>query len=176
MIDKERYIYWLEGDKDTLNQEVVWRELYSRFGYIFHVVQMLEYNIANIIAIEKFKKRANKPLSEERFINIKKRIAEEFEKLSKQTFGELKDKVKKSEFLKEIDYNELSEIVEYRNYLAHNCYKEKLLKNELRTIESVDSFVEELNNYECRIRELNDLVVKILESHKLKTIIFTKNN
>ena len=66
--------------------------------------------------------------------------------------------------------------MEYRNYLAHNCYKEKLLKNELRTIESVGSFVEELNNYECHVRELNDLVVKILENHKLKTIVFVKNN
>ncbi len=166
MINKENYVYWLEGDKDTVNQEVVWRELYSRYGYIFHTVQMIEYNIANILAIEKYASRVNKPLSEERFERIKKAINKEFKKLLEQTFGDLKSRVRRSNYLKEVDYDELSKIVEYRNYLAHSCYKENLLKNKLNTIESVDAFVSELNDYECSVVELNNKLVKIFEKYK----------
>ena len=51
MIDKTKYLYWFDPDNPSFEEEVVWRELYSRIGYIFHIVQMVEYNIANITGL-----------------------------------------------------------------------------------------------------------------------------
>ena len=56
MIEKEKYLYWLNADDPKLDQEVVFREMYSRIGSIFHILQMNEYNIANTLAIEEFEK------------------------------------------------------------------------------------------------------------------------
>ena len=56
MIDKNKYLYWLNTDDSNLTEEVVWREMYSRIGHVFHVIQMVEYNISNILSIEEFEK------------------------------------------------------------------------------------------------------------------------
>ena len=39
MIDKSKYLYWLNKDDPQIDGEVVWRELYSRIGCFFHTVQ-----------------------------------------------------------------------------------------------------------------------------------------
>ena len=54
MVNKTKYLYWLNTKDSNLTEEVVWREMYSRIGHIFHIVQMVEYNIANILSIEEF--------------------------------------------------------------------------------------------------------------------------
>ena len=61
-------------------------------------------------------------------------------------------------------------MVDYRNYLAHQCFKEKLLNNKLETLDDIDLFVNELNEYEVTVAELNEFVLEIFKKHKIKTI------
>ena len=171
MVDKNKYLYWLNNDNPNLTDEVVWREMYSRIGYIFHIVQMVEYNIANILSIEEFEKETKTVFEEKDIETIKTNIDLKFEKLSTLTFGQLSKEVEKSNYLKEIDMQELKKFVNYRNYLAHRCFKEKLLANELGKLEDVDGFIGELNDFELMATALNEYLVRIFKTNKIKTIL-----
>ena len=166
MIEKGNYLYWLQADNPNLDLEIVWRELYARIGMIFHIIQMNEYNIANIIALEEYEKENGKELANQDICQIKDNIDKKFEKLSKMTFGQLEKEVEKSNYLSEIDMDKLSKIVNYRNYLAHRCFKEKLLKNELSTIEETDK----LNDFEVVIHDFNEWLLKIFRKYKIRQV------
>lgn len=56
-MDKTKYLYWLNPDDPGLEAEVIHREMYARIGHILHIIQMCEYNIANILSLEKFEKK-----------------------------------------------------------------------------------------------------------------------
>lgn len=57
----------------------------------------------------------------------------------------------------------LEKIVEYRNHLAHRCFKEKLLNNELKSIDDADKFVDELNEFEVMVKDFNEWLLDIFE-------------
>ena len=171
MIDKSKYLYWLNKDDPQIDGEVVWRELYSKIGCFFHTVQMVEYNIANIISIEEFEKEEKKIFSSDDIIRIKDKINIKFDKLTKFTFGNLVNEVEKSKYLEDVNIDLLKNIKQYRDYLAHRCFKEKLLENELDCLEDVDKFVDELNDYEQKAKQMNDCLVEIFKKYKIKTIL-----
>lgn len=60
MIDKKKYLYWMNPDDPLLESQLIWREMYSRIGFTFHTIQMAEYNLANILAIEEFEKETSR--------------------------------------------------------------------------------------------------------------------
>ena len=173
MIDKQKYLYWAKND-DKLTDEIVWREMYSRIGYIFHLIQMVEYNIANILAIEEFEKETLKTFTYDELANIKRKITNKYKKLTKMTFGCLAREIEGSQYLQEIDIDALNDLVKYRNYLAHNCFKEKLIDNKLHNIQDIDNFVDELNCFEGTIAILNDFLVEIFKQKNIKSIFVFK--
>lgn len=170
MIDKTKYLYWLNSEDSNLTKEVVYREMYSRIGFLLHLLQMNEYNIANIIALEEFEKLNGKVVTEEDIARVRKDADAKFEKLSGLTFGQLKKKVENSKNLANADMELLGKIVDYRNYLAHRCFKEKLLNHELETLEDVDKFIDELNDFEIIIHDFNEWLLKIFEKNKIKRL------
>lgn len=171
MVDKSKYLYWLNKDDPNLTIEVVWREMYSRIGHIFHIIQMVEYNIANILSIEEFEKETKTIFEEKDIERIKTNIDAKFDNLSTLTFGQLSKEVEKSQYLKELDILKLKDFVNYRNYLAHKCFKEKLWANELTELDDVDAFVDELNDFEFRAANLNEDLLKIFKNNKIKTVL-----
>ena len=170
MIEKGKYLYWLNADDSKLDQEVVYRDMYSRIGVIFHTIQMNEYNIANILALEEFEKENDRAFTDDDIERVRGNIDKKFEELSKLTFGQLKSRVEKSIYLEGINMDMLAKIVDYRNYLAHRCFKEKLLNNQLNTIEDADKFVDELNEFEVLVHEFNEWLLTIFEKNKIKRI------
>lgn len=174
MVDTSRYLYWLKDNSDNMTKEVVFREMYSRIGHFFHVIQMVEYNIANIISIEEFEKENKTTFEPSDIERIRLNIEIKYQKLTSLTFGKLVKELSTSIYLKSIKLENLEEIVKFRNYLAHNCFKEKLLENKLDRLEDVDAFVDELNDYEEKAVELNDHLVQIFENNKIKSILIKK--
>lgn len=170
MIKKEKYTYWL--DSHNLNEEVIYREMYARIGHIFHIVQMVEYNIANVLAIERYIKIFNKPVTKEKYLRIKEKINQKFLEYKKLTFGGLNNLAKNSKFLEDVDFNTLEECKKYRDYLAHQCFKEKLMKNELNTIDDADAFVDELNKFEEKIAYINEEVLEVFKKCKSMEAVF----
>ena len=171
MVDKNKYTYWMDKNNSNYESEVVFREMYSRIGYIFHVIQMAEYNIANVLAIEEFEKEKKIIFDVSDIERIRNRINEKYEHLSTATFGQLKSLVKTSGYLKTIDFDKLSAIVDYRNYLAHICFKEKLLDGTLDNLKDVDGFVDELNDFELKVVELNEQVLQVFKNNKVKNLL-----
>ena len=140
MLAENKYLYWLNKNNIEINDEVVWRELYCRIGCIFHTIQMIEYNIANIIALEKFEKYKKVVYTKKDIDEIKKDIDKKFNNISSLTFGGLNKLVDSSKYLSFLDKDELNKIKIYRDFLTHRCFKEKLLDNSLKTLEQVDAF------------------------------------
>ncbi len=175
MIDKNKYLYWLNANDPKLEQEIIYREMYSRIGLVFHLIQMIEYNIANILSLEEYERINGKAVTEEDIEKVKFDIDEKYRKLSKFTFGRLKNEIKHSKYLTNIDLAALGEIIDYRNYLAHQCFKEKLLIDKLSTVEDIDEFVNELNDFEVTISKFNDWLIKVFKKHKIKQVILNNN-
>jgi len=175
MIDKTKYLYWLSNDEEANIKEIIWRELYTRIGYNFHVIQMIEYNIANIISIEEFEKNKKEEFTENDINEIKNLIENKYILLSEYTFGQLKNEVEGSSYLKEIDMDSLSKVVNYRNYLAHQCFKEKLLNDELENLEDVEKFIDELNNFEAILIPLNEYLINVFKENKVKSILVKRS-
>lgn len=171
MIDKNKYLYWLNTDDSNLTEEVVWREMYSRIGHVFHVIQMVEYNISNILSIEEFEKETKTIFEENDIEKIKIKIDLKFEKLSTLTFGQLSKEVEKSNYLKDIDMIMLKDFVIYRNYLAHKCFKEKLIANELSELEDIDRFIDELNDFELMASTINEYLLGIFKNNRIKSVL-----
>lgn len=171
MIDKEKYLHWINTDDPLFESQLVWREMYSRIGFIFHKIQMAEYNLANILAIEEFEKETSRLFSLEDIERIKSNIDNKFKKLSTLTFGGLKKLVEQSIYLKGINLDELSKMVSYRNYLAHQCFKEKLLNKDLQTLHDVDKFIDQLSDFDVMITDFNDWLVSVFSDKKVKSIL-----
>ncbi len=91
--------------------------------------------------------------------------------MSKLTFGKLKSRVEKSKYLKDIDMKLLKEVIDYRNYLAHECFKQKLLNDELKSLEDTDTFIDEINQYETKAKALNEYLIGVFEKNRIKKII-----
>lgn len=173
VIDKNKYLYWLDENNPELEQEKVYREMYSRIGHILHIVQMIEYNIANILSLEEFEKINGKLVREDDIQQVKKNIDIKYKKLTKKTFGKLGKEIKKSSYLSNLNLEALEKIIVYRNYIVHSCFKEKLLKNEL-SLNDIDDFMDELNDYELIIMSLNEALLDVFKKHKVKQVITLK--
>lgn len=83
--------------------------------------------------------------------------------------------MEKSDYLREINLEKLKKIVDYRNYLSHRCFKEKLLNNQLNIIEEIDKFVDELDEFETIVSDFNERLIMIFANKKIKRIWY-KNN
>ena len=176
MVDKNKYLYWLteKTKEECFNEnldEIIYREMYARIGYMFHLFQMNEYNIANILALEEFEKQKKESFSNSEIQSLKQKIDNKFKSLSKLTFGKLKSRVEKSKYLKDIDMKLLKEVIDYRNYLAHECFKQKLLNDELKSLEDTDTFIDEINQYENKAKALNEYLICVFEKNRIKKII-----
>lgn len=174
MIDKTKYLYWLDANNPNVEQEIVYREMYSRIGCILHIFQMVEYNIANILSVEEFEKINGRIVSEEDIEQLKEDIKHKYKQMTKMMFGDLQKEIKKSKYLANIELDALKNIGKYRNYLVHNCFKEKLIDNK-SSLEDVDKFVDDLNDFEALISDFNNQLVKIFEAHKIKRVCVIKN-
>lgn len=175
MINKNDYLYWLNNNDEEITDETVYREMYSRIGYLFHVIQMIEYNIANIVAIEEFVKEEKTVYDKIELDTIKAKIDAKFKDLLKtKTFGQLLCYAEKNDYLKGFDFKELRIIKDYRDYLAHNCFKLKLMNNELNTIEDADAFVKELNEYEVKTKNLNKKLIERFEKVAKQSVLIKK--
>lgn len=101
---------------------------------------------------------------------LKDAINKKFEKLSNFTFGQLKKEVSNSLYLSGLDMNALGKIVDYRNYLVHKCFKEKLMNDELSSLDFIDHFVDELNDFEEQVASLNAYLAEVFKQNKAKEI------
>ncbi len=116
-------------------------ELYMLFGEIFENVQYIEWNIALIVS-KSHNIEAN---------NL-------FEQMQNMTMGQIVGYAKNVEFFDNKDIEELEYILDRRNYLAHQFFKQNDIVKHSNNEKFLDNKIRELRNILTRFQNYNSVL------------------
>ena len=114
-------------------------KLYELFGEIFENAQYIEWNVALIVS-----KSHNMT------------AADLFEKMQDMTMGQIVGYAKNVEFFGEKDIEELEYILDKRNYLAHQFFKQNDIVKHNSNERFLDNKIRELRNILARFQNYNN--------------------
>lgn len=113
-------------------------ELYELFGEIFENAQYIEWNVALIVS-----KSHNMT------------AADLFEKMQDMTMGQIVSYAKNVEFFGDSDISELEYILDKRNYLAHQFFKQNDIVKHNNNVKFLKNKIRELRNILTRFQNYN---------------------
>lgn len=113
-------------------------ELYELFGKIFENAQYIEWNVALIVS-----KSHNMT------------AADLFEKMQDMTMGQIVSYAKNVEFFDDGDISELEYILDKRNYLAHQFFKQNDIVKHNNNVKFLENKIRELRNILTRFQNYN---------------------
>ena len=113
-------------------------ELYELLGEIFENAQYIEWNIALIVS---------------KSHNIT--AADLFEKMQDMTMGQIVSHAKNVEFFGDSDISELEYILDKRNYLAHQFFKQNDIVKHNNNVKFLENKIRELRNILTRFQNYN---------------------
>lgn len=145
--------------------------LWVKVGVIVNLSQMVEYNLANILAFDEilreFEERDSMFVCE--YNEFAKQANKWYDKLSKKSLGKSLNRAKEIKFFTEESEKTLLEAIEKRNYVIHHLFKDDLTKKSLDTNPTV--YYQELEETIALLTSVNDSLVEIFkqqkEEHKL---------
>lgn len=123
-------------------------DLYNLIGEIFENAQYIEWNIALIV-------------SKSQNINA----SNLFVKMQELTMGQIINYAKKVEFFEDDDLDELEYILEKRNYLAHQFFKQNDIIKHSRNEKFLDNKIRELSNILTRFKDYNNALSNFYETN-----------
>lgn len=113
-------------------------ELYKLVGEIFENAQYIEWNVALIV-------------SKSQNMNAD----DLFEKMQDMTMGQIVGYAKNVEFLGDDDISELKYILDKRNYLAHQFFKQNDIVKHRNNVKFLENKIRELRNILTRFQNYN---------------------
>lgn len=113
-------------------------ELYELFGEIFENAQYIEWNVALIVS-----KSHNMT------------AADLFEKMQDMTMGQIVSYSKNVEFFGDGDISELEYILDKRNYLAHQFFKQNDIVKHNNNVKFLENKIRELRNILTKFQNYN---------------------
>lgn len=113
-------------------------KLYELFGEIFENAQYIEWNVALIVS-----KSHNMT------------AADLFEKMQDMTMGQIVSYAKNVEFFGDGDISELEYILDKRNYLAHQFFKQNDIVKHNNNVKFLENKIRELRNILTRFQNYN---------------------
>lgn len=132
----------------TLSEDMNERltELWGKVGFIVNLSQMIEYNLANILAFDQLLKEFdNKDLlflfEYNAFVS---KANDLYNKLSEHTFGYGLKHAKEIKFFTDDSLNRLQKLCKERNFVVHHLFKDDLKQKHLET--NPDFYFERLEN------------------------------
>ncbi len=132
-------------------------------GKIFETVQYLEYNLSLLLRysmIYREMKKNSTSLNEIKIKSISSRVDKQLKdaKVDFQTFGNLISTLSENNVLEKKDLDELEDLLQTRNTLAHQYFK----KNKFEEQENNKAFLDGQSNYllhiQNRVKNLNDRI------------------
>ena len=123
-------------------------ELYSLFGEIFEVAQYIEWNIA-LIACQSNNLKAD----------------DLFKRMQNMTMGQIVGYARNVEFFSDADIEELEYILDKRNYLAHQFFKQNDIVKHNDNEKFLDNKVHELQNIFIRFQNYNKALSDFYKTH-----------
>lgn len=117
-------------------------ELYELFGEIFENAQYIEWNVALIVS---------------KSHNIT--AADLFEKMQDMTMGQIVSYTKNVECFGDGDISELEYILDKRNYLAHQFFKQNDIVKHNNNVKFLENKIRELRNILTRFQNYNSALL-----------------
>ena len=146
-------------------------KVWEKVGLIVNLSQMVEYNLANILAFDEILREFE--ITDSMFVfeynEFVERANNWYKKLSKMTFGANFKRAKEIKFFTKESEELLSKAIDKRNYVIHTLFKDDLNKNYLET--NPKHYFNELKETISLLNTINESLVEIFkqqkEEHKL---------
>ena len=142
------------------------QELWGKVGFIVHLSQMVEYNLANILSADELLRGFDTDNSM-RIVDYNELVQksnEMYHKLSGIPLGGVLKQAKKVNFFNEDGLELLEKACKKRNYVVHNLFRDDLKPRHLET--DPEFYFEELENTIEILHEINEVLTKIFERQK----------
>lgn len=144
-----------------------YKKVWGMVGFVVNLSQMIEYNLANILALNEILVAFDKEeesMFEFEYAELLKKTDEWYKKLDRFELGKLLENIKsKTDFTAEF-ITSLTEIRTERNYFVHNVFKEDLFTKEFQN--NPKQFIPRLQELIAKMHAANDELVKIFAEMK----------
>lgn len=142
------------------------KALWGKVGFIVHLSQMVEYNLANILSadelLREFEEPHFAPLIE--YNKLAQKSNELYHKLSCIPLGGILKQAKKVKFFNEDGIELLEKACQKRNYVVHHLFRDDLEPKHLEN--DPQFYFDELENTIETLHEINEVLTKIFERQK----------
>lgn len=149
---------------NKIEQELL--KLWEKVGLIVNLSQMVEYNLANILAFDEILREFE--TTDSMFVfeynEFVERANSWYKKLSKLTFGANFKRAKEIKFFTKESEEFLSKAIEKRNFVVHRLFKEDLQKKYLET--NPEFYFNELEEIIYLLNTINESLVEIFKKQK----------
>ena len=149
---------------NEINQNL--QKLWGKVGFIVHLSQMVEYNLANILSADELLGEFDTDNSMRivDYNELAQKSNEMYHKLSGIPLGGILMQAKKVKFFNEDGIGLLKKACKKRNYVVHNLFRDDLNSRHLET--DPEFYFEELENTIAILHEINEVLTKVFERQK----------
>ena len=140
--------------------------LWGKVGFIVHLSQMVEYNLANILSADELLREfeTDNTVHIINYNNLAQKSNEMYHKLSGIPLGGILKQAKKVKFFNEDGIELLEKACKKRNYVVHHLFRDDLKPNHLES--NPQFYFEELETTIGLLHEINEVLTKIFERQK----------
>ena len=142
------------------------RMLWGKVGFIVHLSQMVEYNLANILSadelLHKFEERDSMCIIEyNEFVEKSNKL---YRTLSTKPLGVILKQAENVKFFEEDGLKLLQEACQKRNYVVHHLFRDDLKPKHIEA--DPEFYFKELETTIGLLHEINEVLTKIFERQK----------
>ena len=144
-------------------QEEQYFTLFGKVGLVVHLSQMIEYNIANILAFDDVLRKFDEPglMMMYELNDITREAEHQYEILEKKPLGFGLKEARERGFFTDESQKRLDEMCAERNYVVHRMFKDDLLTQ--NTSKNPTFYYERIENLLEEMKVINDGLTKILK-------------
>lgn len=144
-------------------QEEQYFTLLGKVGLVVHLSQMIEYNIANILAFDDVLRKFDEPglMMMYEFNDITREAEHWYEILEKKPLGFGLKEARERGFFTDESQKRLDEMCDERNYVVHRMFKDDLLTQ--NTSKNPTFYYERIENLLEEMKVINDGLAEIFQ-------------
>ena len=143
-----------------------YKKVWEMIGFVVNISQMIEYNLANILALNEILVAFDKEDSmyELEYVELLRKTDDWYKKLDRFELGKLLENIEsRTDFTKEcIDF--LTDIRTERNFFVHNIFKDDLFTKAFQ--DNPKQYIPRLQELIAKMHAANDELVKIFAEMK----------
>ena len=143
-----------------------YKKVWEMIGFVVNISQMIEYNLANILALNEILVAFDKEDSmyELEYVELLRKTDDWYKKLDRFELGKLLENIEsRTDFTKEfIDF--LTDIRTERNFFVHNIFKDDLFTKAFQ--DNPKQYIPRLNELIAKMHAANNELIKIFAEMK----------